>query len=160
MHKLARGFTIVELMITVVVVGILASVAAPAFTSMVTSTRMSGQMNAMIGALNVARSEAQKRGQTVTVCAGTSTTCGDDWSAGYVVVLESSTKKLLAVNPAQSHGDTLSNSSSDLLQFNAAGYTFFDGTISLHNAADTPEARRCIVFSAGSWTSNKGATCP
>lgn len=142
------------------VVGVLASMAAPAFNNMITSTRMSGQMNQLIGTLNVARSEAQKRGQTVTVCAGNTTTCGDDWSAGYAAVLEGTSNELLVVAPPLGRGDTMTNSSDDALQFNAAGYTFFNGTISLHNAEDTPAMRRCVVFSAGSWTSNKGATCP
>ncbi len=64
-----KGFTLIELVVTVFIVGVLAAVAAPSFQSLIVGTRLSGEMNALIGALNVARSEAQKRGQDRDPCA-------------------------------------------------------------------------------------------
>ena len=58
-----KGFTLIELVVTVFIVGLLASIAAPSFQSLIVGTRLSGEMNGLIGALNVARSEAQSVGR-------------------------------------------------------------------------------------------------
>ncbi len=159
MRKLALGFTAVEMIVVVLIVGVLMSVGAPAFTSMIASNRLSGELNALIGALNVARSEAQKRGATVSVCAGTALTCGTDWSAGWVVLLEGTPRQQLMVRPAVPNGDTITSSVTTFPQFNAAGYTFFTGKLTLRDKDNKEDLARCIVFSAGSWVSKKGAAC-
>ncbi len=159
MGKHANGFTLIELVITLLIVGILAAVAAPGFQSMVTGTRLSGEMNALIGALNVARSEAQKRGQTVSVCAGTQLACATNWSAGYLVLLDSNPKQQLLVRPALSGGDLITSSDSEFPQFNAAGYTFYTGTLTLADKDNSPATKRCIVFGAGTWVTKKGTQC-
>jgi type IV fimbrial biogenesis protein FimT len=160
MRNKARGFTLVELTVTVLIVAILGAMAAPAYNSLIVSTRLSGEMNALIGALNVARSEAQKRGTTVSVCPGTALTCTTDWSLGYIALLESTpTKEQLVVRPVLTSGDTITNSLSTYPQFTASGYTFYTGTLTIKDKTNNPELKRCIVFSAGSWIAKKGTAC-
>lgn len=156
----SKGFTLIEVLVTVLIVGILASVASPVYRSLIVSTRLSGEMNALIGALNVARSEAQKRGQTVSICAGTALVCTTDWTAGWLVLLDSTPKQQLLVRAALSSGDTITNSETQVPQFNAAGYTFYNGTLTLRDKDNTPDLRRCIKIEAGSWVTKKGAQCP
>lgn len=62
-----RGFTLVELMVTLVVAAILVSMAVPSFTRMLATDRLSNQSNELIAALNGAKSEALRRGQAVSV---------------------------------------------------------------------------------------------
>lgn len=146
----------IELMVAVMVVGVLMAVGMPAMSSMIVGTRLSGEANALIGALNVARSEAQKRGTSVSVCASTGTTCVTNFSLGWRVL--SGTTPLL-VRPALANGDTITNSAATFPTFNGAGYTFYTGTLTVRDKDNTPELTRCIVFSAGSWVSKRGTEC-
>jgi type IV fimbrial biogenesis protein FimT len=62
------GFTLIELMVTVVVIGVLAMVAAPAMTAMVNGSRINGQTEELVTSLQLARGEAVRRNTRVTVC--------------------------------------------------------------------------------------------
>ena len=61
------GFTLLELMITLSVAGILLSLAIPSFQELMTNNRTATNANRLVTALNLARSEAVKRGVQVTV---------------------------------------------------------------------------------------------
>ena len=61
------GVTLPELMTTVCISGILASVAIPGFKDIITSNRSTSIANQLVTALNYARSEAIKRGLQVTI---------------------------------------------------------------------------------------------
>jgi len=62
-----RGFTLVELMVTIVVFSILMTVGLPASVELVRNNRITTQTNELVTALNLARSEAVKRGARVQV---------------------------------------------------------------------------------------------
>lgn len=62
------GFTLVELMITVAIAMILVTLAIPSFSLMINNAKVTSLTNEFVAALNLARSEALKRSNTVTVC--------------------------------------------------------------------------------------------
>ncbi|MGZ8239919.1 MAG: GspH/FimT family pseudopilin [Methylobacter sp.] len=62
-----RGFTLIELMITISIAAILMAIAMPSFTSTIRSNRLTTYANEFVTALNLARSEAIKRGVSVSV---------------------------------------------------------------------------------------------
>lgn len=64
-----RGFSLVELVVTVAVLGIIAGIAFPNMREMILNGRVTTQTNELVAALNFARSEAIKRGSEVSVCA-------------------------------------------------------------------------------------------
>lgn len=73
------GFTLIEMMITLAVLAILATIALPNFQSMIRDNRLSSQANEMITALNYARSEAIKRSSNVTLSTASASTWHNGW---------------------------------------------------------------------------------
>ena len=68
MKKRYRGFTLVELMVTIVLLAILLGIAVPSFSTIVRNNRLVAHANALVGTLNSARAEAIAQKRTVTVC--------------------------------------------------------------------------------------------
>jgi type IV fimbrial biogenesis protein FimT len=92
------GFTLVELMITVAIVGIVASIGVPSFQEMLNQNRASSLANELATSLNLARSEAIKRGAQVSVCksgnvTASSPTCSTaaSWKDGWLIFVDKGT---------------------------------------------------------------------
>jgi type IV fimbrial biogenesis protein FimT len=87
-----KGLTMLELMITLAIAGILIASAAPSFRESIQNTRMVTQVNELQAALSLARSEAVKRNENVTVCPRDPDeivpTCADNWQDGWIVFVD------------------------------------------------------------------------
>jgi type IV fimbrial biogenesis protein FimT len=84
------GFTLIELVITIALLGILLAWAIPNITTFIKNARMSGAVNELIGDIGVARQEAQRRGRPVEICASTNGTSCDtgsppEWVSGWII---------------------------------------------------------------------------
>ena len=96
------GFTLIESMVVIAIIAILAAIAMPSMKSMVELNAVAGQVNSMVGALNLARAEAINRSATVVMCRSANAetanaptcTAGSDWKSGWLVFLDRDGNKL------------------------------------------------------------------
>jgi type IV fimbrial biogenesis protein FimT len=75
-----RGLTLIELMVTVAVMAIALTIAAPSFSTLLAANRITRQTSDFIGVLNLARSEAVRRAQPVTLLATDTNTYSLGWA--------------------------------------------------------------------------------
>lgn len=97
MHS--RGFTLIEVLVVLTISAILVAMAVPMFQAMIQSNRISGAANSTLSSMDLARSEAIRRGNNVTICRSATANdatpvCsssaaggfnGNDWAAGWIV---------------------------------------------------------------------------
>lgn len=74
-----RGFSIVELMVAVVILGIIAGIGLPSFLGAIQNSRLNASANDVVDALRYARSEAVQRNAEVGL------TAGGNYAAGWSV---------------------------------------------------------------------------
>lgn len=90
----ARGFTLIEMMVAVAVLGVLLAIAGPTFSDIIRNNRTAAEANELVGALTIARNEAAKRGLPITLCAASAdqTACAGDavgeWDNGWLVFVD------------------------------------------------------------------------
>lgn len=85
--KSERGFSLLELVVTVLVLGVVAAMAAPSFTRMMLRNRLNAAANELVAGLQTARMEAIRTNARADMCPSTdgSTCAGSNW--GRFIVL-------------------------------------------------------------------------
>lgn len=157
-HVESLGFTLIELMVTIAIAAILLGVAIPSFTSVITSNRLTANTNEFITALNLARSEAIKRGQHVVV-----RKTGTDWEDGWQVfvdidrstaakenVLDAGTDIELRVYPALPANLTLrGNSFVNFIRYQPNGTSNQPGSFAMCNDDSVTGTKLIIINAVG-----------
>lgn len=88
-HRKSKGFSLIELLIVIAILGVVSVVALPSFKTMIRGNQVSSGADSLYGVLLYARSEAASRGTHVTIEAPSA----DEWLSDVVVRTSSETLK-------------------------------------------------------------------
>jgi len=168
MHN-QKGFTLVELMVTLLVMTIVTTIAFPNMKNAVRSYQLTSKANVIVNVLNRARGEAAKRGLRVTICSSTNgTSCAaankNNWHQGWIVFVDadddvavSSGEEIIQYVPADSEYTLVLAGTTNYLSFvssgipKTAGYSWWAGNITVRRVNDlaTDPARQVVISRAG-----------
>ena len=167
----SQGFTLVELMVTLVVALVFLSLAIPSMGWFVNNNRVAGLANDFTKAVTVARSESLKRGVPVSICSSTDqATCAGstDWSTGWIVFTDNSgtagtlddTDALIYIQDAL-RGSVSFSTTVNSVQYNATGSlaTASNITFSLTPQNCNSDQRRDITIRPQGYSTVAKASC-
>jgi len=118
------GFTLVEMMVVITLVAVLSAIAVPAFRDLLLNQRLAASTSDFVAALSLARTEALKRSQTVTLTPRTA----NDWNGGWEVkttVDDAATtlRAFDALPPGVAVDGSLSNALNGKVSYDANGFS-------------------------------------
>ena len=138
-----KGFTLVELVVTVTIVGVIAALAVPSMRQLYLTQQVRGAAADLQSALYYARSEAIKRAVDVRVVP-----TSNDWRQGWIVQLASG-GAALRTQAALSDQLSAMSGSTTLTYRNDGRLTAVPGAIAFRTSTTSIEARCVIVDLSG-----------
>ncbi|WP_275991314.1 GspH/FimT family pseudopilin [Amphritea atlantica] len=143
-----RGFTLIELMVALVVLGILLGIGIPSFNAVIESNRLRSVAHDLNTATQLARSVALTRRENAAICRANAgfTACDfdSDWSNGWVVVAQTGAdlETIADVEVIREWGavDLVVSGATNGFVFNSSGRATTNGSIEIQNNNDS----RCL----------------
>ncbi|MDW3094942.1 MAG: GspH/FimT family pseudopilin [Gammaproteobacteria bacterium] len=164
------GFSIIELMVTILIASLLLTVGVPSFASLIANNRITSQANELVSGLNLARSEAFTRGQRVTICSSTdgdSCAADTDWATGWIVFNDADGDGVVAnVSDILREWEAVTG---DTTLTGSVNFVTYQGNGSVNAAANfnmtipngsTSQTRRiCIALAGNNWVNRPSSNC-
>jgi len=130
-----NGFTLYELLVTVLVVGVIITIGVPNMAEFTQNSRLTSTSNDLLSSFQMARSEAARSKSNITICASDNSddlvnaNCGGTFNDGWIIFLDldgdlnraGAGESLLRAHPAPPSGVTVTPA-------NGATYFGFAGT--------------------------------
>jgi type IV fimbrial biogenesis protein FimT len=177
-HRSA-GYNLVELMVVMTMAAIIMGIGIPSYRYVTNSNRVSTEVNALLGDMMLARSEAIKQAQPVSVCPsqnGTSCDTATTWEKGWIVFSDvngdgaftTGSDTLLRVQKGfATTGDTFrSDNAVEFVTYNREGFAINQPstlnnyiTVTLHTASTNSQWTRCLqIGTYGTLTTERYGT--
>lgn len=154
------GFTLLELLVTLATAAVVVGLGVPSFRSLTLDARRTADVNAFVLAVQLARSEAAKRGRTVVVCksADAQRCAGREhaFTAGFMVFVDldgarpaqrGADEPVLFSHTPKLHGSITANR--ELFEFRPFLRRSTNGTVVFCDARGAAAARAVVVSYTG-----------
>lgn len=167
--KKNSGFTLIELMVVVAMLGLLMAFGLPAMDTYVKNDRLTTQINTLVGHLAYARSEAVLRRQQVALCPSNNMTdCVNiGWDAGWIIYVDAdgdskftAGEEILRAKQQLSGNNTLTSTFVDSYIYDKRGFSATaTGTFSLCDDRGVTNMKSISISNTGRVRQGGGAAC-
>lgn len=167
-----KGFTLVELLVTLAVVAIVLTMGVPSLSNFVADNRLITRTNEFVADIGLARSAAIKFQRNASICVSTSyaaatpaCTGGTNWGAGWIVWVDKDrdgnvdTDEVLRTSEPVPASNTFASTARSVFTFNSRGFINAGDTLTLCDNRTAETGRSVTVNAAGHTTVNTPA-CP
>lgn len=174
--KDSTGFTLVEALSVIAILAVIMAIGVPSYRSVTTSSRVSTEVNTLLGDLQFARSQALKQGQPVTACvsvAGATCSSSTLWQSGWIVFSDPNAngtvdagETVWRVQRAITSGEEIKEPNGlKALTFNRAGFALnlpnAGVLLAVRDKNKKPTFTRCLsITTAGMMTTQSYASSP
>lgn len=164
------GVSLVELLVSMLVLAILITLSAPDMRTLIVNNRVDNVASELFSSLMLARSEAIKRQRTVSLCSTVDQSNCDEtrsgWHHGWLIFTDAAGDGLLNASdqlirrvPVQSDIVSIFWNNGDGLQFNSRGQSARAGTFQICADEEGSDAKAIIVSMAGRVRTEAGDVC-
>lgn len=141
-----RGFTLIELMVTIVVMAILLAIVIPSFTDITLGSKLRAQANDLAAGALLARSEAVKRNVAMRLCASSDgATCSGSWVDGWIVITGSTGGGTVITKHAAASSGFHINSGVTSIVFQSSGVGSTSTTLTVCRASPSVGSQERVV---------------
>ncbi len=154
------GFSLIELIVTLSVAAIILTIGIPGFQSIVKNNILTTELNRLVTDLHLARMEAIKRNEDVTICKKntTATNCNNtgSWVMGWIVFVDPNRngvvdtgEEIIRVNPDLETGLTL-DYSKNRITYTSQGFAYgYAGSFVISDSRGSSYAKKRVVSNTG-----------
>ncbi|WP_386080064.1 GspH/FimT family pseudopilin [Vreelandella sp. F11] len=156
---LAGGFTLLELLVTLLLLGIMAAWGVPSFQALAERTAQTSEVNRFQSAFSLARNTAISQRRQLTLCpaAENRKACANDWSGELMIVAGDKTDNItkddiLRIVPAQQGIQVTYNRGWSRIRYSSLGYTSgYNGSFAIcsSNGAEGSQGKRLVLSQLG-----------